>query len=38
MNQDNDKLKRKNLIVGWIIGICAVALYVGAIYYNVGTR
>ena len=32
MNQNKDKLKKKNLLVGWIIGILAVALYVFVIY------
>ncbi len=32
MNQNKDKLKKKNLLVGWTIGILAVALYVFVIY------
>lgn len=40
MNQDKnvaqtkEQLKRKNLIVGWIIGILAIALYVFVIYFK----
>jgi hypothetical protein len=38
MNQENDKQKRKNMIVGWTIGIMALALYVGAIYFGAGRQ
>lgn len=31
-NQNKDKLKKKNLLVGWTIGILAVVLYVFVIY------
>ena len=34
MEQDKQKLRRKNLIVGWSIGVLAVVLYVVAIYFN----
>ncbi len=44
MNQDknqnkkivhaNEKLKKKNLMVGWSIGILAIALYVFVIYFK----
>ena len=34
MNQDKDKLKKKNLLVGWTIGILAIALYVFVIYFK----
>jgi hypothetical protein len=37
MDQDKQKLKRKNLLVGWSIGILAVALYVAAFYFNVAS-
>jgi hypothetical protein len=36
MEQDKKKLRRKNLIVGWTIGILAVALYVSAFYFGAG--
>ncbi len=32
MDQNRDKLKKKNLLVGWAIGILAIALYVFVIY------
>jgi hypothetical protein len=32
--QAKEKLKKKNLLVGWIIGILAVALYVFVIYFK----
>jgi hypothetical protein len=38
MNQENDKQRRKNLIVGWTIGILALALYVSAIYFGAGGK
>ena len=31
-NQNKDKLKKKNLLVGWAIGILALVLYVFVIY------
>ena len=31
-NQIKDKLKKKNLLVGWTIGILAIVLYVFVIY------
>ncbi len=40
MNQDKnvvqtkEKLKKKNLMVGWFIGILAIALYVFVIYFK----
>ncbi len=35
--EPNDKeQRRKNLIVGWTIGIIAIILYVAAIYSGVG--
>jgi hypothetical protein len=34
MEQDKQKLRRKNLLVAWSIGILAVALYLAAIYFN----
>ena len=38
MDQDNQKLRRKNLLVGWCIGIVAVILYVVAIFYGAGGK
>lgn len=32
--QSKEKLKKKNLLVGWIIGILAIALYVFVIYFK----
>lgn len=32
MDQNKDNLKKKNLLVGWVIGILAIALYVFVIY------
>lgn len=32
MDQNKDKLKKKNLLVGWTIGILAIILYVFVIY------
>lgn len=34
MEQDKQKLRRKNLIVAWTIGVLVVALYVSAFYFN----
>jgi hypothetical protein len=40
MNQDKnvvqtkEKLKKKNLMVGWAIGILAIALYIFVIYFK----
>jgi len=34
MEQDKQKLRRKNLLVGWSIGLLAIMLYVVAIYFN----
>jgi len=40
MNQDKkvvetkEKLRKKNLLVGWTIGILAIALYVFVIYFK----
>jgi hypothetical protein len=36
MEQDKKKLRRKNLMVAWTIGILAIALYVSAFYYGAG--
>jgi hypothetical protein len=38
MEQNNEKQKRKNMIVGWAIGIMALGLYVGAIYFGAGRQ
>ncbi len=32
--QTKEKLKKKNLLVGWTIGILAIALYVFVIYFK----
>ena len=32
--QDKQKLKRKNLLVGWGMGLVAVLLYVTAIFFK----
>lgn len=32
--QSKEKLKKKNLLVGWMIGILAIALYVFVIYFK----
>lgn len=32
MDQNKDKLKKRNLLVGWTIGILAIILYVFVIY------
>jgi hypothetical protein len=34
MDQDKEKLRRKNLLVGCSIGILALVLYVVAIYFK----
>lgn len=34
VEQDKQKLRRKNLLVAWTIGILAIVLYVTAIYFN----
>ena len=34
MEQHKQKLRRKNLLVGWSIGLLAIMLYVVAIYFN----
>lgn len=34
MDQNKDKLKRKNLLVGWTIAIAAISLYVFVIYFK----
>ncbi len=34
MEQDKQKQRRKNLIVGWSIGALAVILYAASIYFN----
>ena len=34
MEQDQQKLRRKNLLVGWSVGLLAIVLYVVAIYFN----
>ena len=34
MKQDKQKIRRKNLLVGWSIGLLAIVLYVVAIYFN----
>lgn len=34
MTQDKEKLKKKNLLVGWSVGILAIALYVVAIFFK----
>lgn len=36
MEQDNQKKRRRNLLVGWSIGILAVALYFISIFYGMG--
>ena len=36
MEQDNEKRRRNNLLVGWSIGILAVILYVASIYFGMG--
>lgn len=36
MEQDNQKQRRKNLLVGWAIGILALILYVTSIFYGLG--
>ncbi len=34
MEQDKEKQRRKNLLVGWTIGILAIIFYVASIYFN----
>lgn len=34
MEQDKQKLRRKNLIVAWTIAALVVVLYVSAFYFN----
>jgi hypothetical protein len=34
MENDKQKQRRKNLIVGWSIGILAIILYAASIYFN----
>ncbi len=34
MEQDKQKKHRKNLLVGWTIGILAIIFYVSAIYFR----
>jgi hypothetical protein len=34
MDNDKDKQRRKNLLVGWSIGLLAVVLYVASIFYK----
>lgn len=34
MEQDKQKQRRKNLLVGWAMGLLALALYAAAIYFN----
>ena len=34
MEHNKQKLKRKNLVVGWTMAVLALALYIGAIYYR----
>ena len=34
MEQNKEKLKRKNLLVGWSMALIALILYVAAIYFN----
>lgn len=34
MEQDKQKLRRKNLLVAWSIAILVVVLYAAAIYFN----
>ncbi len=38
MEQDKQKQRRKNLLVGWTIGILAVILYVVSIFYGSGGK
>jgi hypothetical protein len=33
MNENKDKQRKKNLLVGWSIGIFALALYVFTIFF-----
>ena len=34
MEQNKEKLKRKNLLVGWSMAVIALVLYIAAIYFN----
>jgi hypothetical protein len=34
MENDKDKQRRKNLLVGWTIGILAVVFYAASIFYK----
>lgn len=34
MEQNKEKLKRKNLLVAWSMALIALILYVAAIYFN----
>jgi hypothetical protein len=34
MENDKDKQRRKNLLVGWTIGILAVVFYATSIFYK----
>lgn len=34
MEQNKQKLKRKNLLVGWSMALIAIVLYVAAIFYK----
>lgn len=34
MEQDKQKQRRKNLVLGWSIGILAIIFYVAAIYFR----
>jgi hypothetical protein len=34
MEQDKEKQRRKNLLVGWTIGILAIIFYAASIYFN----
>ena len=36
MKQDEKEQRRKNMLVGWTIGVLAIALYVAAIYFGAG--
>lgn len=36
MEQDNQKKRRRNLLIGWSIGILAVVLYFTSIFYGMG--
>jgi|GEM_PF-1580075 len=36
MEPDKKKLRRKNLLVGWTIGILVIILYITSYYYGAG--